>query len=117
MKRPFSYLVAATCLFDVVHADRYATDDDGPAYEYESTSSTSPASRSLQKSLGFILSWLLAIMVLRLLVILAGKLMVCCSEFFVKWKGYMSTISSKPGRRKVKRRGSNASLFSLGSVS
>lgn len=116
MKRRFSHVVVA-CLLELVHADRFAVDDYGPAYEYESTSSTSPTSRSLQKSLGFIVSWLLAILVLRLLVILAGKVMVWCSELFDKWKGYMATVTSKPGSRKVKRRGSNASLFSLGSVS
>lgn len=113
--------MVAECLFDVVHADRlvvendndgYSASDNGEPSENESPSSASTStigtdSRSLSKSFGSILSLITFILLLCLMVLLAEKVLVRCSQLFLRWKVDAT----------VKRCSSNASLYSLGSVS
>lgn len=116
---PFS-LALASLFIDAVLADRYAAlEDDEDADDYGSISTTSTSSRSLYKSLGFIISWLVAILVLRALVLLAGKIIVCLGEIFHKlMEDWFPNRGTDSGRRKVKRgrRASVSSYISLGSV-
>lgn len=116
MGNQYTTIVLVSCLFDVVSADRYEALEDAEPYDYGS-SSTSTSSRSFYKTSGFIISWLLAIFVLRALVLVAGKMIVWLSEIFVKLKEHVFP-ADVPGRRKVKRRRASVNSYvSLGSVS
>lgn len=100
----FFLLVVATCPFDLVHADRSVAGEDEVS-KYESTSSTSTSSKSLQISLSFMITWLEVVLLLGLLVFLVEKMILYCHGVLLKRSSY-----------KLVRRSSNAS-FSLGSVS
>lgn len=94
---------------DFIRADRYEALEDALTDDYDTSTSTS--SRSLYRLLGYIISWLFAIFVLRILVLLAGKIVACLSHSFTKLYGYMfpDNISNRSGRR-------GSSIKSLGSV-
>ena len=94
---------------DFIRADRYAALEDALTDDYDTSTSTS--SRSLYRLLGYIITWLFAIFVLRILVLLAGKIVACLSHSFTKLYGYMfpDNISNRSGRR-------GSSIKSLGSV-
>lgn len=109
-------IALASCLFDAVSADRYEVLEDVESFESLSSNSNGISSRSLYKSAGFVLSWLVAILILRIMVLVTGKMIACCGDFVYKWRERFFPPEI-PGRRKVKRRSaSDSSYMSLGSV-
>jgi hypothetical protein len=84
MQGRFFYLVVAVTMypFDLVGADRYVPVKDSGASENESTSSTSTSSGSFEKSLGFIRTWIMVILLLGLFLFLVEKMLLCCSGLF-----------------------------------
>lgn len=102
-----------------VHADRLEAYESGEAYEPESNPSNI-ASASLYKSLTFIICWLLAISILRIIVIVSAKILVCSNDCLTKLKDRLYQSSADGYRRRrprgIRRRPSADSFFSLGSV-
>lgn len=113
MRNNTSLVILISLFIDVIRADRYAALEDALPHDYDTPNSTS--SRSLYRILGYIMSWLFAIFVLRILVLLAGKLVTCLRHLFSKLNDYLypDNITNSSGRR-----GSfPKSLGSLGSLS
>ena len=109
MRSIILHVILAGLSVDFIRADRYAALEDALTDDYDTSTSTS--SRSLYRLVGYIISWLFAIFVLRILVLLAGKLVACLSHSFSKLHGYIfpDNISYRSGR-------GGSSIKSLGSV-
>ncbi|KAL7477322.1 hypothetical protein ACHAW6_003131 [Cyclotella cf. meneghiniana] len=120
-KKSFLITSVLSVLLCRASADRYEAIEDAAPVDFEDFSSTSTtSSRSLYKSVTFILSWLTAIFVLRITVVIVGNIVNCLSGFFCKIKANIYSNGDRTPPRRAKRRynsGSNSSYGSLGSLS
>ena len=113
-----SHLALAICVsMPKVFADRFAAlEDTAPFDDYEiSTSNT--ASKSIVKSLSFVISWIVAILVLRVTVLLVGKAYTWLTIRYVNMRDDLLADHGMDARSRVKRLYNDSrSVGSIGSV-
>jgi hypothetical protein len=114
-----SHLALAICVsMPKVFADRFAAlEDTAPFDDYESISTSNTASKSIVKSLSFVISWIVAILVLRVTVLLVGKAYTWLTIRYVNMRDDLLADHGMDERSRVKRLYKDSrSVGSIGSV-